>query len=364
MNPFSSLYYMRENKGRTALCVFMMLLGTLMFLAGNYVDSMIHTFDSSFEYSDKVAKINVQTTDEDFRDFEAVIRDIEADPELEYVRYSALGFPTLEHDTVLGIDLYDNCMVFNSVEDMRKVFDHLGINADLSDCKDLSVVLTEDFAKNLGLKKGDILDKSYSVYLDYDYTVDALVENEGYTMFYIFNNPENLFRAHIFSDTLQGKALYDRVDNIIGDRKVQLVQCYRDQVMPEMTIIYVIFYAMVFLVAIVLAVTINSVMTGQYMKRTYEFGVYRALGRSRREIRRKVAKEVLVMNLLAVVTGAAIIMLYTYLINSLVYEDKGLHLLYFSRIGLLGFLLCEVLILVPVILSKGRRMGKADVTEF
>jgi len=364
MNPFSSFYYMRENKGRTALCVFMMVLGTLMFLAGNYVDSMIRTFESSFVYSDKTAKINVQTTDEDFRDFEAVIRDIDADPELEYVRYSALGFPTLPHETVLGIDVYDNCMVFNSVEDMKRVFDHLGIKADLSDCKDLSVVLTEDFAKNRGLKKGDILDKTYNANLDHAYTVDALAENEGYTMFYIFNNPGNLFRAHVFSDTLQGRALYERVNDIIGDRKVQLVQCYRDQVMPEMTIIYVIFYAMVVLVAIVLAVTINSVMTGQYLKRTYEFGVYRALGRSRREIRRKVAKEVLVMNLMAVLIGAAVIMLYTYLVNSLVYEDKGLHLLYFSGIGLLGFLLCEALILIPVILSKGRRMGKADVTGF
>ena len=154
------------------------------------------------------------------------------------------------------------------------------------------------------------------------------------------------------------------MEEIIGDRKVQLVQCYRDQVMPEMTIIYVIFYAMVVLVAVVLAVTINSVMTGQYLKRTYEFGVYRALGRSRREIRRKVAKEVLVMNFMAVLAGVVIIMLYTYLVNSLIYENKGLHLLYFSRIGLLGFLLCEILILVPVILSKGRRMGKADVTGF
>ena len=70
------------------------------------------------------------------------------------------------------------------------------------------------------------------------------------------------------------------------------------------------------------------------------------------------------MNVLAVLAGAAVILLYTYLINSLLYEGKGLHLKYFSWIGLLGFLLCELLILIPVILSKGRRMGKADVTEF
>jgi ABC-type antimicrobial peptide transport system permease subunit len=342
----------------------MMFLGTLMFLAGNYVDSMIHAYDRSFEYYDNVVKINVQTTDEDFKDFEAFVEKVKADPKLDYVRYSALGFPSLSHGTVLGIDIYDTCMVFNSVEDAKKVFDHLGIRADLSGCKDRSVILTEDFAKNRGLKPGDVLDKSYNMYLNWDFTVDALVDDPGYAMFYIFDNPENLFRLYIFSDSMQGQELYDYVRNLVGDLKVQVIQPYRAEVLPEMTILYVIFYAMVALVAVVLAVTINSVMSGQYMKRTYEFGVYRALGRSRREIRRKVAKEVLLMNLIAVLMGAAIILLYTYLVNSLIYNEKGLHLLYFSRIGLIGFMLCEVLILVPVILSKGRRMGKADVTGF
>ena len=364
MKPFSSLYYIRENKGRAAICIFMMLLGTFMFLAGNYVDSMIHTFNRSFEYFDKVVRINVQTVDKEFKDFESLVEDVKADPKLDYVRYSALGFPSQSHGTVLGIDVYDTLMVFNSVEDAKKVFDHIGIKADLSGCGNRSVILTEDYAKNRGLKLGDTLDRSFSEHLDRSYTVDALVNEPGYAIFYIFNNPENLYRLYIYSDSMEGKELYDYVEKLAGDRKVQVVQPYRDEIMPEMTILYVIFYAMVILVAVVLAVTINSVLTGQYLKRTYEFGVYRALGRSRREIRRKVAKEVLAMNLLAVLIGGAATLLYTYLVNSLVYEEKGLHLLYFSRIGLLGFLLCEVLILIPVILSKGRRMGKADVTEF
>ncbi len=364
MNPFSSLYYIRENKGRAAICIFMMVLGTFMFLAGNYVDSMIRCFDRSFGYYDRVVKTNAQTTDEDFQDFESVVKDVKGDPKLDCVRYSALGFPSLSHGTVLGLDLTDTCMVFNSVEDMKKVFDHLGIRADLSRCRNRSVVLTEDLAKNLGLAVGDRLDHSVNEYLDQEYTVDALVDEPGYAMFYIFENPENLFRLYIFSDSLQGKELYGYVSDLVGDRKVQVVQSYRDEVMPEMTILYVIFYAMVILVAVVLAVTINSVMTGQYMKRTYEFGVYRALGRGRGAIRCKVAKEVLSMNLIAVLLGASIIFLYTYLVNSLLYEEKGLHLRYFSGIGLLGFLICEGLILIPVILSKGRRMGRADVTEF
>ena len=121
---------------------------------------------------------------------------------------------------------------------------------------------------------------------------------------------------------------------------------------------------MVGLIAVVLAVTVNSVITGQYMKRTYEFGVYRALGRSKGEIRRKVATEIIGMNIFACLIGFVVSCLFTYLINELLYIPTGRYLLYFSDLGLKGFILCDLLVVIPLVISKGRMMGKADVTEF
>ena len=89
-----------------------------------------------------------------------------------------------------------------------------------------------------------------------------------------------------------------------------------------------IFYLIDILIAIVLAVTINSVVTGQYLKRTYEFGIYKALGRSSKEVKGKVAAEVLSMNLISSLIGFAAVFLFTYLMNEIVYKPKGLHLLY------------------------------------
>ena len=66
VKPFSAFYYMKKNKGRAFLCIFMMFLATLMFLAGNYIHSELYTFEKEFEYSDKIVMAGLQSTDEEF----------------------------------------------------------------------------------------------------------------------------------------------------------------------------------------------------------------------------------------------------------------------------------------------------------
>lgn len=362
--PFSALYYMRENRGRAALGAFMLFLAVFTFLAGNFIHSGPYTFQEEFAYSDKLVVVMLQSTDEEYRDFADFIRVVEEDDKLEMVMSSAMGFSGMYHGTVLNIDMGGYSYAFNSAEDMRKVFDHLGIEGDLSGCRHRSMVISEDFAKNKGIRLGDTVDGTFDENLRGTFTVDAIIGGGSFCTFYVYEDSDNLGRLFIYSDVMEGEALYDYVRNLAGDRKVQVVESERTNTLPQFDIFYVLFYAIDFLIAIVLAVTINSVITGQYLKRTYEFGIYRALGRSRREVKGKVAAEVLSMNLIACLAGFGVIFLFTYLVNELVYRPKGLHLLYVSKIGVIGFCICECLILVPLILSKGRLMSRADVTEF
>lgn len=362
--PFSALYYMRENRGRTVICVFMMFLATLMFLAGNYIHSEIYTFEKEFEYSGKIVVAGLQSTDEEYRDFAAFIKDVEEDDKLKFVMSSALGFGGMQHGTVLELEMGGWSYVFNSAQDMQDVFNHLGIEGDFSACRHRSIIISRDFAKDKGIQLGDTVDHTFDKNLDGAYTVDAIIEDGSYCTFYIYEDDGHLGRLYIYSDTMEGEALYDYVRNLAGDRKVHISESERNQVLPQFYIFYVLFYVIDILIAVVLAVTINSVITGQYLKRTYEFGVYRALGRGGKEVRAKVAAEVLSMNLIACLVGFAAVFLFTYLINELVYRPRGLFLLYTSKIGVVGFVICDILILVPLILSKGRLMSRADVTEF
>ncbi|MDE6129537.1 MAG: hypothetical protein K2G16_10170, partial [Lachnospiraceae bacterium] len=93
---------MKENKGRTFLGIFMMLLATLMFLAGNYIHSTVYIFEKEFVYSDKLVLAGIQSTDEEYRDFAAFRKMVEEDEKLEYVDVTAYGFSGMRHGTVLG----------------------------------------------------------------------------------------------------------------------------------------------------------------------------------------------------------------------------------------------------------------------
>lgn len=364
IKPFSALYYIRENTGKAVICIFMMFLATLTFLAGNYIYSTLDTFEKEFAYSDKLVVVNVQSADEEFQDFEDFIKVIEKDDNLEFVKSSAQGFAGMQHGTVLNLKIGGWSYAFNSVKDMQNVFGHLGIEGDFSKCKHGSIVISRDFAKDKGLELGDKIDRRFDNNLDGEYTLDALTDDGSFCTFYVYEDHDNLGRLYIYSKSMEGRELYDYVKNLAGSRKIQVTEPERNIVLPQLHIFYVLFYLIDILIAIVLAVTVNSVVTGQYLKRTYEFGIYKALGRSKREIKRKVAAEMLSMNFIACLFGIASIFLFTYLINELVYRSKGLHLLYLTKMGMIGFLLCDFLIVLPLILSKGRLMGKADVTEF
>lgn len=364
LKPFSALYFIRENKGRATLCIFMMFLAVLMFLAGNYIYSELYTFEKEMEYSDKLVEVSLQSNDEDFKDFEKFKKAVENDSKLKSVMSTAYGFSGLVHGTVINLDMGGYTYVFNSVSDMEDVFRHWGIEGDFSKCGHRSMIISRDFANNRGIKEGDKLDRSFDESLEGTFTVDAIIDDGSFCTFYIYEDNENLARMYIYSDTMEGEELYGYVRNLAGDLKVHIYGSEREYVLPQFYVFYVLFYLIDVLIAVVLAVTVNSVMTGQYLKRTYEFGVYNAFGKSRREVKMKVAAEILSMDFIACICGFAVIFLFTYLINELYYIPKGKYLIYSSGIGFTGFVLCEFLIIVPLILSKGRLMCKADVTEF
>lgn len=364
IKPFSALYYIKNNKCRAGICMFMMFLASMTFIAGNYIRSVFYPFDKEFEYSDKIVEVDLQSTDEDYRDYNTFLKKVKSDKKLDCVERTSYGFGGMRHGTVFNLDMGGWTYVFNSREDMEKVFKHLGIEGDFSKCKNNSLVISSDFAKNKGIKHGDKIDQTFDENLSGEYTVDAIINDGSFCSFYIYEDNESLGRAYVFSEQMEGKELYDYVNNLADGLKVKVNESERDYSMPQFSIFYVIFYLLDVLIAVVLAITVNSVVTGQYLKRTYEFGVYRALGMSRGEIKRKVAAEVFQINIIACAAGFIAIWLFTYMINELFYKQEGLQILFYSETGMIGFIICDALIIVPLILSKGRMMSKADVTEF
>ncbi len=361
--PFSAVVYIKENKERTAVCVLMMFLGTLMFLAGNYIYSQTNMCYVDEKYSDSFVRTSYVANDEDGKDFYSFVDDVEKDEKLKSVKASPRGFGGLPFMSVLDMKCGVDSYVFNSVEDMQAVFEHRGIECDLSDCKNESIVISRDLANNRGIKLGDKLDKSFDGALPFAVTVDAIIDDGSYATYYIYED-EQFCRLNIYSDEMEGEELYSYVRSLIGDRKVHIDAPLREGFESVYSIYNLLFYLIDVLIGVVLAVSINLVVSGHYMKRKYEFGVYMAIGKKKRDIKRKVAAEILLMEGIAIIIGAAVMLLFTYLINELYYIPSGRHLLYFSPLGIFGELLCTALVVIPLIILNGRKMCRADVTEF
>ncbi len=58
------------------------------------------------------------------------------------------------------------------------------------------------------------------------------------------------------------------------------------------------------------------------------------------------------------------IFIFLYLFNNLILYNKGLELWYFSRVGVMMIILCNVIILLPLILSQTKKIKGMDITKY
>ena len=364
MNPLSPIYYIRNNKGRSALIIFMLFFTTLMFMAGNYVASCDWYFEEAIDSSEKIALVEYIPGDVDQKDYNATMAEMQADPKLSVAERTGYGFGGLSWFCTIGIEMDSSSYVFNTKEEMESAIRRLGLTVDLSGVKDRSIVISKALARNKGIHLGDTIDGTVDQSLSSEFTVDALIEEDIYVTFYLIEDDRNLVRFYVYSDDLEGDALYNYIADMIGDRQVKVTSRMKENVRRSLAPLHIVMFAGAALLSVILAVTVNSVVNGQYQKRTYEFGIYRALGLSKKTVFGKCAAELLLMDLIAILIGAAFHFLMTFLLNELMYIPEGKYLPYVTGLGMICFAISNLTVMVPMIIAKGRRMGKADVTEF
>ena len=116
-------------------------------------------------------------------------------------------------------------------------------------------------------------------------------------------------------------------------------------------------------VAIVLAVTINSAFSAVYEKRKYEFSIYKAIGFKSSQILKKIISEVFLLNGVGLALGSILCFLTIIIANYYLYP-KGMSFLNVSVLGIVGTLVCNMLVVIPVIFFCWRRTKKYDVTIY
>ncbi|MBR7021801.1 MAG: ABC transporter permease [Lachnospiraceae bacterium] len=363
MKPYSALYYVKENKGRSILIAAMFFLTTLLLLGGNYIRSNYYYWEGIIDFTERVVEVEASVNDEEYRDYHAVIDKLSNDPDLTVMLHSGYGEPSMDWICTMGFTMGGYAARFNTAEEMREAFRIVGYHGDFSSLRNGSLALSRAMANNKGLKLGDIVDENMG--LSGTYTLDALIDEDTYAVYYVEEySEEKLTRAHVLSETLSSAELMDRVQNACEGTQCKIQKSWRDNLDRQFEPINLIFYLAILLLSLVLSVSVNSVISGHYNKRMYEFGVYRAIGRTKRDVRRKVAAEILLTDVASVVFGLGFVELLTFMLNELYYKPGGRFLPYWSQIGVVGLIVSNIWVLLPTILLRSRAMCKADVTGF
>ncbi len=359
MKPFSPWYFIRANKLRCALLIFLIFLSWIAYLGGLYVTNVADNWRLPLEYLDKFVPIGTDGTEESNAELEAILDAAARDERIATLRMGQSN--GLYWTAILGFETGQYGITFATVEDFKTYCAYLDISCDFDALTQGSMVMSEKFAKNIGLKLGDTVDSEDYSKIYGTYTLDTLTAEDSYPAYFIDERLANQGQYMLFGDGMDWEALVDFIHEAApGYRFMDLAARIESQLMP----IYMLYLVVVFFLAVILAVTINAAFVGMYQRRNFEFAIYRALGISRRRRVGKIVGELLCMDAIAIVLGGGISFLFLYLLNNLALYPVGQYLRYYHPMALLGLVICNFLVVVPLILSRCKTLLKANVCEY
>ncbi|MBQ3512825.1 MAG: FtsX-like permease family protein [Lachnospiraceae bacterium] len=364
MNPFSAIYFVKENKKRCFLLIFMIFLSFGVYLGGLYVTNPLDNWKTTMDYYDKI--VSVSNNSADGQDYQWFLHELESDGKVTILEMGTYnGF---QWHSIMGFDNGICSFTFRSVEDFKIYCEHFGIECDFEQLKEQSMIMSEKFAKNKGFSIGDKVDKNGYSMIYSEFTLDAVTKEDGYTLYFITSEEDITSSATLLGNGMEGKELYDYVyslQNQLEDKSnIYVYPGLREDIEGQFEIFNVIYIFIAILISIILAITIHAAFVGMYQRREFEFSVYRAIGISKKRIIGKIVSELLLLDLVALIIGAGITVLGIYLLNHLVLYPIGKYLCYYDSLALGALLLCNIISILPLMVTRCRQMLKTDICEY
>lgn len=363
MNPFSARYFVKENKKRSMLLIFMIVVSFGVYIGGLYVTNPIDNWEQCIEYCDNAVDVVRISTEEE--DYEWLLSEVQKDEKTKVLNLGSSN--GMNWETVMRFESGQCAYTFLSVDDFKCFCKYMNIECDFSKLKPGSMIMSDKFAKNKGLELGDKVDEKTENSICSEFILDAITDEDGYTLYFISDEEES-GRAIILGNTIKGQELYSYVYKLHSEMKdtksVFVYPNLRVGIEVQFESFNVIYMLVVVLLSVILAITINAAFVGMYQKREFEFSVYRAIGIPRKSIIGKIVKELLLIDIIALIIGAVVTLIGVYFINNLVLYPEGKYLRYFNPIALYNMILCNAIVIIPLIVTRCRKLLKADVCEY
>lgn len=345
----------------------MIVLTFTIYLGGLYISNIETEFDLSLERVDNIIFVMPYPEDKNCEDFNRAIEMLGQEKGITLIQQGVISdiFTT----SIMDIDISINLLSFRNEEDFKTYCEFAGINVkelcEEGKLCDGSVIMSELQAKNRGIKLGDkLVAKDDDEWINQEYTLNAITDEKGYSVYYI-SDTDNM-NYIILPTSMNSKEYNNLVTKLKSEYNVRVLNgdYYREQIHGQLSSLKNIYFFVIILVSVVMAVTINAAFTGMYQHRQGEFALYKAMGISRRKIRLKIILEVLLMDILGLVLGLCILMLGIYLFNHLYLLEHGLQLFYYNKMSLVGMVICNLIVLIPVTISQSIKLMKADICDY
>lgn len=362
MKPFSPVYFIKENKMRCGLLILMFVLTYISYLGGLYVTNITTMYDYNIDARRNYSIITPAETDDEYKDFEAAKKKLMKDDRVTVLTEGVVSY--IQTKSIMGFYNDYTQLAFQTVEDFKTFCKATGIQCDFTNLKVGSVITSRLYADNRGMKIGDKLEEKENESVYGNYTLDAVTDEEGYFIYYI--GGEGNLNLILLRDGMSEEEFIAYQDELDEEFNIQIKNrsYLKERIYRQMKGMNFIYIFIVILVAMVMAVTINAAFVGMYQHRQPEFAIYKAIGISRGRIIRKVAFELLLIDGLGIIAGGVILFLGLYLFNHLYLISHGWKLFYYHPISLLSMIICNVMVLVPLVLTRCRRLLKADICEY
>lgn len=369
MKPFSAMYFIRGNKQKCILLMFMIFLGYAAYLGGLYVMNLMDNWNVVFEYENQMLCVSSGETEEEQQEYLEFLKRVHQENKVKALAVSEIN--SFMWKSIMGFEQGRFAITFCSVSDFKIYCEYMGIDCEFDKLKQGSMIMSDKFAKNRGLEIGDKIDGNYEQNIYGEYMLDAVTLEDGYTLYFIDEEIAKNGYALIFGNGADNEELaeyvrsvYSGYDEISSKETGNKEMSYKEIIDRQLSIFNLIYIFILILMAVILAVTIQAAFVGMYQRRVFEFAVYRAIGISKFKVVKKIIGELICMDLISILAGAGIFFPAMYLFNHGILYPRGLYLRYYHPLAFFGLALCNIIVIVPLIFTRCRKMLKADICEY
>ncbi len=255
---------MKQNKKRSFLLVFMFVLTFAIYIAGLYISNVSTMFGYSMERNKKIARIRPYNTDESYEDFYKALKKLEEEKKITVLPQGRLS--DIYFESIMNFNAGDANYSFRNKEDFETYCEFTGIKL-LDKNKELgngSVIMSSLQASNRGMELGDPLIAEEDEFTNQNYTLDAITDDEGYSIYYISDTDSADYL--VLNSSMDNNGFKEMLGKIgseynifIGDNDY-----YKEHMDSQFRNFNYIYFFVIILLSIIMVVTINAAFAGMY----------------------------------------------------------------------------------------------------